>query len=133
MDIFNAPSREGCTVRRERTNTPLQALVTMNDEQFFEAARTLAERSMQEAPDFDGRLDFVSTRILARKLTAQEHGIVRKAFADFQRYYDEHAADAAKLLSVGERKADPALPYAEYAAFTMVTNEMLNLDEALNK
>jgi endonuclease/exonuclease/phosphatase family metal-dependent hydrolase len=60
MDIFNAPTREHSTVRRERTNTPLQALVTMNDTQFVEASRFLAQRAMREAgDDFDRRLDYV--------------------------------------------------------------------------
>ena len=58
MDIFNAPTRETCTVRRERTDTPLQALVTMNDVQFVEAARELAGRGMQSNADFDARLDY---------------------------------------------------------------------------
>ena len=133
MDIFNAPTRENCTMRRERTNTPLQALVTMNDVQFVEAARALAELAMNERPQFEDRLDAISTRILSRPLAAPERLIARKAYADFQKYYDAHPDDAHKLLSTGERKPDPALPAAEYAAFTMLTNQMLNLDEALNK
>ena len=72
MEIFNAPTRETCTVRRERTDTPLQALVTMNDVQFVEAARELAEHGMQTRFDFDGRLDYLSTRLLARPLTPKE-------------------------------------------------------------
>src|SRR4029079_279192 len=64
MEIFNAPTRESCTIRRERTNTPLQALVTMDDPQFVEAARVLAERSMEDAAGLDGQLDFIATRLL---------------------------------------------------------------------
>jgi hypothetical protein len=133
MDIFNAPTREGCTVRRERTNTPLQALVTMNDVQFMEAARGLAERSMEALDGFDLRLEFIATRVLARPLALPERQIAGKAFQDFRRYYDAHPADARKLLSVGEKKPDPALPPAEFAALTMLANQMLNLDEVLNK
>ena len=69
MEIFNAPTRESCTVRRERTNTPLQALVTLNDPQFVEAARNLAERAIKDGgDDADARLDFIATRVLARPL-----------------------------------------------------------------
>ena len=65
MDIFNAPTRESCTVRRERTNTPLQALVTMNDPQFVEAARHLAQRAFQEGHGhFDRQLDYMTLRLL---------------------------------------------------------------------
>jgi hypothetical protein len=133
MDIFNAPTRENCTMRRERTDTPLQALVTMNDVQFFEAARAVAERGMNAKPGFDARLDFISSAVLTRPLSLPERAIARKEFTEFQKYYDGHPDDARKLLSTGERKADPALPAADYAAFTMLTNQMMNLDEALNK
>lgn len=133
MDIFNAPTRESCTVRRERTNTPLQALVTMNDPQFMEAARVLAERGMQASANFDTRLDLMSTRLLTRPLTPTERKIARKAFGDFQTYYDGHPADAVKLLNTGDKRPDPSLPPAEFAAFTMLANELLNLDEVLNK
>jgi hypothetical protein len=133
MEIFNGPTRESCTVRRERTDTPLQALVTMNDVQFVEAAKALAERSMQTAGEFDERLDLVTTALLARRLTAQEKLITRKSYDDFRRYYTEHGADAGKLLGTGEKKPDPALATADYAALTMLTSELMNLDEVLNK
>jgi hypothetical protein len=133
MEIFNAPTRENCTVRRERTNTPLQALVTMNDVQFVEAAKTLAERSMASAPGFDARLDFISNHLLARPLTPEERSVARKEFNDFRAYYSENRTDSEKLLNTGEKRADPGMEPAEYAAFTMVTNELMNLDEVLNK
>src|SRR5205085_4580430 len=66
MDIFNAPPRETCTVRRERTNTPLQALATLNDPQFVEAARYLAERALKSASTVEDRFDFVARRLLCR-------------------------------------------------------------------
>jgi hypothetical protein len=133
MEIFNAPTRETCTVRRERTDTPLQALVTMNDVQFVEAARELAERGMQSAADFESQLDFVSTRLLARPLNPKERVIVRRSFDRYLSYYDAHPGDAAKFLNQGERKPDPALPPADFAAMTMLASQLLNLDEVLNK
>jgi hypothetical protein len=133
MDIFNAPSRESCTMRRERTNTPLQALVTMNDEQFFEAARVLAEQVLQTTVGYDARVNAIADRIIGRPLTLAEAKIVRKAWADYRTHYDSHPADASKLLTVGERKGDPSLEPSEFAAFTMVANQLFNLDEVLNK
>lgn len=133
MEIFNAPTRESCTVRRERTDTPLQALVTMNDIQFVEAAREIAGRAMQTSADFDRQLDFITTRVLARPLGLKEKTIAKKSFGSFRTYYSSHEADAVKFLNQGERKADPALAQADYAALTMLTNQILNLDEVLNK
>lgn len=134
MDIFNAPTREVCTVRRERTNTPLQALLTMNDVQFVEAARHLAQRAMEtHKNDFDQQLDFLTERLVSRRFEAKERDIVRASYRDFMRHYDSNPADARKLVAVGESKANPKLPAAEFAALTMVTNELMNLDEVLNK
>jgi Protein of unknown function (DUF1553)/Protein of unknown function (DUF1549)/Concanavalin A-like lectin/glucanases superfamily/Planctomycete cytochrome C len=134
MDIFNAPSRESCTVRRERTNTPLQALVTMNDPQFFEAARSLAQHALVAGRgDFDRELDFMAKRLLARTLDGREKDIAQRAYRDYQNYYNSHSAEARKALSVGESKPDASLPVAEFAAMTMLANQMLNLDEVLHK
>jgi hypothetical protein len=133
MEIFNAPTREACTVRRERTNTPLQALATMNDEQYVEAARTLAERALQSTAEFPARLDYLTLRIMARPLRLEEKAIAKKAFDGFLTYYNANPADAEKLLGVGDRKRDPSLSLGEHAAFTMLTNQLLNLDEVLNK
>jgi hypothetical protein len=134
MDIFNAPSREVCTVRRERTDTPLQALVTLNDPQFVEAARHLAEESLRQGgATFDSRIDFAARRLLLRPLSPQEsriaHGLFDKLLGDYQ----ANAAEAKKLIAIGESKADPSLDPPTLAAWTMLANEMMNLDEVLNK
>src|SRR5262249_40097495 len=77
MEILNAPNREYCTVRRERTNTPLQALVTLNDVQFVEAARTLAQRAIKEGGKSDAeRLDFLAKRIVCRSFRPEETKVV---------------------------------------------------------
>ena len=93
MEIFNAPNRETCTVRRERTNTPLQALVTLNDPQFVEAARHLAERALKEGgDDADGRLDFMARRLLARPLRAGGgDGRRRRRSPTCSAHYQAHA------------------------------------------
>ncbi len=131
--VFNAPTREECTVRRERTNTPLQALLTLNGVQFFEAARHLAQRAMQAAPDVDQRLDFMASHLLARSLREPEQELSRKAYRDYLGYYGAHPDQAGKALSVGDSTADETLPKAEFAAWTMVANQLMNLDEVLNK
>jgi hypothetical protein len=135
MEILNAPTRESCVVRRERTDTPLQALVTMNDVQFVEAARTLAGSAMENAnaTALDGRLDYLATRVLLRPLSAAERGIAVKAYGDFARYYSAHPEAARKFLDDGEHKPDPALDAPELAALTMLASQFLNLDEVLNK
>jgi Protein of unknown function (DUF1553)/Protein of unknown function (DUF1549)/Planctomycete cytochrome C/Concanavalin A-like lectin/glucanases superfamily len=133
MDIFNAPSRETCIVRRERTNSPLQALVTMNDVQFVEAARVLAQNAMHSDKRLDRELGYMSARLLARPLAKQEAGILAQSYRDFLAYYTSAPADASKLLKAGASPADPSLPQPNFAALTMVANEMLNLDEAVVK
>jgi hypothetical protein len=133
MEVFNAPTRESCVVRRERTNTPLQALATMNDVQLVEAARALAEAAMQTSAGFDARLDYISARVLIRPLDAGERLIARRAYTDFEHYYSAHPEDARKFLDDGERKPDPSLAPSEQAALTMVASQLLNLDEVLNK
>ena len=134
MDIFNAPTREMATVRRVRTNTPLQALVTMNDPQFFEASRYLVQKAMREAgDDFDRRLDYVTTRLLARDFTQHERAVAKRTYEGFFELYRANLDEARTLLAVGDSPADEALPAVESAAWTMLANQLMNLDEVLNK
>jgi hypothetical protein len=133
MDIFNAPSREFCTVRRELTNTPLQALVTMNDVQFVEAARVLAQNAILSEKHLDRELGYMSARLLARPLDKKEADVLTQSYKDFLAYYTAAPQDASKLLKVGEAQADQGLSQPKFAALTMVANEMLNLDETLEK
>ena len=133
MDVFNAPSREVCTMVRERTNTPLQALVTLNDPQFIEAARKLAEHALESSDDTNARIGFLAERLLTRPLQAKELEIVRGSLERFAEHYKSSADDAGKLLAVGESKRDEKLPAPQLAAWTMIANQLMNLDEVLNK
>ncbi|MDE2907333.1 MAG: DUF1553 domain-containing protein, partial [Acidobacteriota bacterium] len=134
MEIFNAPTREHSVVRRERTNTPLQALVTMNDPQFVEASRHLAQRAMRQAGDgFEPRLDFVTLRLLARRFSDGEREIAKRSYDRLVEAYRADADEAERLLDVGDSAPDDTLPRAESAAWTMLVTQVLNLDEVLNK
>lgn len=133
LETFDAPTRETYIVRRERTDTPLQALVSLNDPQFVEAARNLAEHAMHASQNLDSQVDYMSARLLARQFRPKEKEVIARSYADFLNYYGSHKDDAVKLLSVGESKADSMLPADKFAALTVVANELLNLDEALNK
>jgi mono/diheme cytochrome c family protein len=132
LEIFNAPSREFCTVRRERTNTPLQALATMNDVTFVEAARALASRALAE-PDPESRFQFMALRLMSRPLEERELHILRESWRAFLRHYDSNLDDARKLVSQGESKPPGNVSPAELAALAMVASQMMNLDEVLNK
>ena len=134
MEVFNAPTREHATVRRERTNTPLQALVTMNDTQFVEASRYLAQRAMREAgEDFDRRLDYVTTRLLARDFGEKERAVAKRTYDGFIGFYGSNVEEAKKFLAAGESLPDEALPATESAAWTMLASQVMNMDEVLNK
>jgi hypothetical protein len=134
MEIFNAPNRETCAPTRDRTNTPLQALVTLNDVQFVEAARFLAQRALKEGGRNDAaRTDYIARRLLARPLRRNEARVVTQSLADLTAFYREHPDEAKLLIAYGESKADPDLDPQVLAAWTMLTNQLMNLDEALNK
>ena len=132
LEIFNAPSRENCTVKRERTNTPLQALVTLNDPQFVEAARVLADRAIQTAGNDEARVDFIVRRVLSRPLAAEELAIVKRSLADLASWYAAHPEDARQLVGVGDAKPSTD-DVVQLASWTMLANELMNLDEALCK
>ena len=134
MMAFDAPNREVCTVARGNTTTPLQALVTLNDPQYVEAARNLAQAALKAAPDDPkATLDFLARRVLCRPLRPTEAPILEASHTALLAHYAQAPSDTTALLSVGESKADPALPPPQLAAWTMVASQLLNLDETLNK
>jgi mono/diheme cytochrome c family protein len=133
LDLFNAPSREVSCVRRDRTNTPLQALVMLNDPQYVEAARILAQHTLQAGGDDVTRLDAAALRVLCRPLKPAETAILQDSLGKLRAHYVAQPADAAALLGIGDSKSDEKLPKSELAAWTMVCSQLLNLDEVLNK
>jgi hypothetical protein len=134
MTTFDAPSREACQVRRERTNTPLQALLLLNEPQFVAAARGLAERTLREAgPTTDDRLTYLFRLATSRPPTPADLADLTAALQEFSARYGRDAADARKLISVGATPPDPKFDPAELAAWTMLGNVVLNLDEVLTK
>ncbi|MBC8138473.1 MAG: hypothetical protein H8F28_21545, partial [Fibrella sp.] len=99
-----------------------------------EAARFLAQRALTEGgPDDTKRLDFVARRLLARPLKPQERMILELGLSDLEAHYGDHPTDARALLAVGEAKANPAIASEKLAAWTMLVNQMMNLDEVLNQ
>ena len=134
MDIFDGPTREVCVVRRDRTNTPMQALVTMNDPQFVEAARVLAQKALRASgSDVNGALDFMTLRVLARSFTPVERKIVLGAYQDFVSHYRANPAAAGQAAG-GRGVAGRRYPSTGRArGATMVANQIFSLDEALNK
>jgi len=133
MDIFDAPSRETFCVRRDRSNTPLQALVMMNDPQFVESSRVLAERALQEDVSVEERMDFVAMRLLGRRLGSDERGSLEQTLHAAEAVFGENPEEAEKLVGVGESPYDGETDVVGLAAWTLVVNQIMNLDESLTK
>lgn len=134
MQIFDAPTREKCTVQRSRTNTPLQALVTLNDVQFVEAARNFAERMITQPANSDSeRLRQAFRWTTSRWPTEQETEVLSQILNDARETYTKQTDEAEKLLGVGESKSNGEIPAAERAAWTLVASTLFNLDETLTR
>jgi hypothetical protein len=131
MLIFDAPSREICTVSRSRTNTPLQALSLMNEVTFVEAARKLGERMMKHsATTPEGKLTYGFRLATGRKPTEQELHVLVSGWRDDMAYYEQHADEATQLLRHGDSASEATSP-AELVAFMLSGNVLLNLDESI--
>ncbi len=134
LATFDAPDREKCTARRAQTNTPLQALVLLNDPTYVEASRALAQRTLLEVPkDPNARIAHAFRLATARTPTKQEIKVLRSLFDGRLKAYRLDRAGALKLLSVGEAALNPRLEIAELAAYTTVASVILNLDETITK
>jgi len=134
MAIMDAPSRESCVLRRERTNSPMQALMLMNDPQYVECARALAEQALTAGGATSAeKVIWLFRRCLQRNPSAQE---TAGFLADFDAYLNAWRTDvdaAKRLISVGEVPSTSRAPTEELAAWTMVANTLLNLDELVTK
>jgi hypothetical protein len=129
---FDAPTRETCTACRPRTNTPLQALVLLNDPNFVEAARALAERILrEEGSDFAGRVAHGFRLCTGRTPTEREVRVLERLYRQRLADYRKDLDAARKLVNVGASRSAPGLDVSELAAWTVVANLLLNLDEVI--
>ncbi|MEM7384205.1 MAG: PSD1 and planctomycete cytochrome C domain-containing protein [Verrucomicrobiota bacterium] len=134
MATFDAPNRETCQVRRARTNTPLQALVLMNDVQFIEAARKFAEKVVREGGhSLDERLSYAVRSVLSRRPNPNETESLTSLFEEHRAEFDSDEEAAKKLLTAGESPRDESLDPREVAAWTMITHLLFNLSETVTK
>ena len=134
MVNFDAPNREQFCARRERSNTPLQALQLMNDVQHVEAARALATRALASGPADDAaRIDWLFRTVIARGAESAELAVVAEELAAHRGRYAADSEAAKRLVALGESKAPENIPAEELAAWTLVSNMLLNLDETLSR
>lgn len=134
MQIFDAPTREKCTIRRPRTNTPLQALVTMNDVQFVEAARHLANRILKESgTSNEAKISHACLLAMAREPRVSERKVLLNVYLESLKHYQANPKAAEELMKVGESPRDEKLNVIQQAAWTVVANTILNLDETLTR
>ncbi|MFN3167422.1 MAG: DUF1553 domain-containing protein [Phycisphaeraceae bacterium] len=131
MATFNAPTREFCVVRRDDTNTPLQALVLWNDEQFLEAARALAQRTLEEAQADDARLTRIYRRCTGATPDDRVLSVLREMLGYFKDRYADAPDDAKALLQQGEHPLPDNYDPAELASWMMVASSVLSLDETI--
>lgn len=133
MEIFNAPTRETFCVKRDMTNTPLQALVLLNDPQFMEASRVLASHALKVQADFDTRLDFITKRLDGRVFDTAERQIVSKSLDSVLASFRAHPDEAIKLVTIGATPPIEGLDTPELAAWTVLASQILNLDETITR
>ncbi len=134
MSTFDAPSRENCTVRRPRTNTPLQALALMNDKQYIDAAHKLAERIILEGgATAESRLTYGFRWVTARQPTSREMDVLLKSLERQTASFQADKMAAEKLLTSGDSPRNTSLDLVEHAAWTMIANLLINLDETITK
>ena len=131
---FDAPDREVCTVKRERTVTPLQAFVTLNEITYVEASRVFAERILRKAgPTFNERIQYAYQVALARLPSSTEQKIVRGTYQKILKNYQGDRKMALSLVNIGQSPRIEELDLMQHAAWTGVASMILNLDETMTK
>ncbi|MEM7659500.1 MAG: DUF1553 domain-containing protein, partial [Bacteroidota bacterium] len=134
MLIFDGSTRNTCVVRRQNTNTPLQALVLLNDPQYVEAARKLAERMQKEGGEkVEDQIAFAFRILTSRYPSAEEIQLFKSLYEQEKESLEAAPDRARELLTVGESPADPNLPAVETASLAMLASTMLNFDESYTK
>ena len=133
MQIFDAPSRDVCSVKRETTNTPLQALATLHDRTYIESSRKLAERVIQQQTEHTSQIALLMRLVLSREPYAEEGVLLQKLHADRLATYSKDPHAASKLLAVGESEPDESLDAAQVAALADVALAVFNLSETLTR
>ena len=133
MAAFDAPTREQCTVRRERTNTPLQALVLLNDPQYVEAARRLAESTVKQAGKTPARAARMLERVLAKPARPADVSDTVDLVTKFRKLFGSEPEAAKNLIKSGDSQPDASLDPIELAAWTMAANALMNRDDFINK
>ena len=133
MLMFDSSSREVCTVKRSRSNTPTQALSLLNEVTYVEAARKLGENALRQSGDTDARLGWAFRRVTGREAKASELKVLRDGFDRRLSRYAAEPEAARKLLANGASPAPQDLPAPELAAWTVTANVLLNLDETVTR
>jgi hypothetical protein len=133
MMAFDAPNREVCTIARGNTTTPLQALVTLNDPQFVEAARAFAEKVLARPGDDPARLGWAFAECVSRAPRPREIGVLAVALERERARYAKDEPAARAFLSAGESPRNEAIPPAEHAAWAQVATLLLNLSESITR
>ncbi len=133
MLLFDSAGREVCTVKRSRSNTPMQALSLLNEVTFVEAARKLAEQSLRQPGDNDAKLAWTFRKVVRRDATPAELAVLRKGLDKRLATYAADATLAPKLLATGLSPAAPNLDRNQLAAWTATANILLNLDETVTR
>jgi hypothetical protein len=133
MVTFDATSREVCTVKRDVTSTPLQALVLLNDPQFFEASRVFAERIIKSKGTLEDQISHGFRLATARHPKENELEILVDLYNSQYQYFKQNRDKAYQVISVGEKPRDKNIYSVQTAAMTMVANTLLNHNETYTK